>query len=175
MSDKNLDEIIGRHLVLKSKSTGKVASRPDQAQKALQLEAKRLSGIRAGGGITNLLLPKTEEEIVKLEAIDQTYKVEVVKARKIKCSADRVRATDALMNDQLMAELAVLYGQTIEDPTQPRKISVKKFLEWLRREMLIKKSPAYLAIRRLAPILLDVELSARWWGDAISARRKVQS
>ncbi len=175
MRDKDLDELIGKHLVLKSKSTGKVAARPDRAQKALQLEAKRLTESGAGGGITGLLLPKTEDEIVKLEAINRTYEVGVVKARKITRSSDRVRVTVALMNDQLMAELAVLYGQTIEHPTSARKISAQAFLQWLRREMLSKKGPAYLAVRKLAPILLNVERSDRWWGDAISARRKVQS
>ena len=61
--------MMGQRLVLRSKSTGKIASRKDQGQKALAIEAQRLTNEGFSGGITSLLLPKSAKEKAEINAI----------------------------------------------------------------------------------------------------------
>jgi hypothetical protein len=53
--------------------------------------------------------------------------------------------------------------------------SVKAFTRWLKKELKDTKSIAYKTARKLAPVLVEVERSDRWWEFAFAERRKTQS
>ena len=74
--------MIGQRLVLRNKSTGKIASRKDQGQKALVIEAQRLTKQGLSAGITSLLLPQTPKEIAEIGAIAAIYDIDKVKTRR---------------------------------------------------------------------------------------------
>ena len=167
----------GVRFVLKSKSTGKIASRKDQGAKALTLEAQRLTNEGSGGGIPSLLLPKSTKEKAELATIDEIYKVSRVKTRESEKNgkSNKAALAEALKDDDLIARLAVLYGKSIEKSQAPNLTSAKAISRWLKRELGCKNSAAYSLVLHKAPILLNVERSDRWWADAFAQRKKTQS
>lgn len=169
--------MMGQRLVLRSKSTGKIASRKDQGQKALILEAQRLTNQGLSGGITSLLLPQSAKEKAKIEAIKEKYKVDKVKTRRGEQSrkSDKATLAKALKDDDLIGKLAVLYGKSIGGSKAPHLTSAKAFSVWLKRELVCKNSAVYSVVLEKAPIFLNVERSDRWWADAFAQRRKTQS
>ena len=168
---------MGQRLVLKSKKTGKIASRKDQGQKALAIEAQRLTNEGLSGGITSLLLPKSAKEKAGIEAIKEKYKVDKVITRRGEQSlkSDKTSLAKALKDDDLIGKLAVLYGNYIGNSEAPHLTSAKAFSRWLKGELAHKKSNVYSIVLNKAPILLEVERGDRWWADAFAQRRKTQS
>lgn len=168
---------MGQRLVLKSKKTGKIASRKDQGQKALAIEAQRLTNEGLSGGITSLLLPKSAKEKAGIEAIKEKYKVDKVITRTGEQSlkSDKTSLAKALKDDDLIGKLAVLYGNYIGNSEAPHLTSAKAFSRWLKGELAHKKSNVYSIVLNKAPILLEVERGDRWWADAFAQRRKTQS
>ena len=168
---------MGQRLVLKSKKTGKIASRKDQGQKALAIEAQRLTNQGLSGGITSLLLPKSAKEKAEIEAIKEKYKVDKVITRMGEQSlkSDKTSLAKALKDDDLIGKLAVLYGNYIGNSEAPHLTSAKAFSRWLKGELAHKKSNVYSIVLNKAPILLEVERGDRWWADAFAQRRKTQS
>jgi len=168
---------MGQRLVLKSKKTGKIASRKDQGQKALAIEAQRLTNQGLSGGITSLLLPKSAKEKAEIEAIKEKYKVDKVITRTGEQSlkSDKTSLAKALKDDDLIGKLAVLYGNYIGNSEAPHLTSAKAFSRWLKGELAHKKSNVYSIVLNKAPILLEVERGDRWWADAFAQRRKTQS
>lgn len=166
-----------QRLVLKSKKTGKIASRKDQGQKALAIEAQRLTNEGLSGGITSLLLPKSAKEKAEIEAIKEKYKVDKVITRTGEQSlkSDKTSLAKALKDDDLIGKLAVLYGNYIGNSEAPHLTSAKAFSRWLKDELAHKKSNVYSIVLNKAPILLEVERGDRWWADAFAQRRKTQS
>lgn len=168
---------MGQRLVLKSKKTGKIASRKDQGQKALAIEAQRLTNEGLSGGITSLLLPKSAKQKAEIEAIKEKYKVDKVITRTGEQSlkSDKTSLAKALKDDDLIGKLAVLYGNYIGNSEAPHLTSAKAFSRWLKGELAHKKSNVYSIVLNKAPILLEVERGDRWWADAFAQRRKTQS
>ena len=168
---------MGQRLVLKSKKTGKIASRKDQGQKALAIEAQRLTNEGLSGGITSLLLPKSAKEKAEIEALKEKYKVDKVITRRGEQSlkSDKTSLAKALKDDDLIGKLAVLYGNYIGNSEAPHLTSAKAFSRWLKGELAHKKSNVYSIVLNKAPILLEVERGDRWWADAFAQRRKTQS
>jgi len=169
--------MIGQRLVLRNKSTGKIASRKDQGQKALVIEAQRLTKQGLSAGITSLLLPQTPKEIAEIGAIAAIYDIDKVKTRRGEQSVKSDKATliKALKNDDLIGNLAVLYGEFIGDSKAPHLTSAKAFSVWLKGQLAHKNSAAYTVVLEKAPLFLNVERSDRWWADALAQRRKTQS
>jgi hypothetical protein len=167
----------GQRLVLRSKSTGKIASRKDQGQKALVLEAQRLTNQGLSGGITSLLLPQSPSEVAEIADIGAIYDVDKVKTRRGKNSikSDKAELAKVLKDDDLVMKLAVLFGNFIGDGKGPHLTSAKAFSRWLKRELARKNSAVYAVVLERAPIFLNVERSDRWWADAFAQRRKTQS
>ena len=60
-----------KHYVLRNKVSGKHASRTDQATLANKIKAKEISDSGRGGGIVDLLAPKTVEEEDELKKVEQ--------------------------------------------------------------------------------------------------------
>lgn len=166
-----------QRLVLRNKASGKIASRKDQRRIALILEAERLAAGGQGGGITSLLLPNSPREKAGLAKIRKIYTVCRVKTRPGSKSrmGDRNTLHSAVNDDFLIAKLAVLFGEHIGDKPGPQMTSVKAFTRWLKKELKNTKSIAYKTALKLAPVLLEVERSDRWWESAFAERRKTQS
>ena len=169
--------MMGQRLVLRSKSTGKIASRKDQDVKALALEAQRLTKEGLGGGIASLLVPKSPKEKAQIAAIDKIYQASRVKTRQFEKNgkSNKAALAEALKDDDLIVRLAVLYDKSIENSQAPNLTSAKAFTRWLKRELVRKNSAAYSVVLHKAPIFLDVERSDRWWADAFAQRKKTQS
>lgn len=181
MTNPDLDPPKNQHLVLKRKTNGKIASRKDQSQKAVQLKAVQLTESGTGGGITSLLLPKSAKEKAKIDVIGEIYEVLPVvvrtgkKANKRGTKTVRQELNSAIENDELMARLAVLYEKQLGHNFGTRRTSGKDISGWIRGELIKRDSPAYRAVQSLASILLEVDRKDRWWADAFARRRKTQS
>jgi len=167
----------GERLVLRSKATGKIASRADQVKKAITLKAVELTTDCKTMGIPNLLLPQSATEKAEIDAISDKYDACTVKVRSGKKSgtSDKKKLQDALKDDDFIGKLAVHFGEFVGDIASPHAISAKAFSRWLKNELSKKNSNVYRMTFEQAPVLLEVERSDRWWADAFSQRRKTQS
>ena len=167
----------GKRLVLISKSSGKIASRKDQAEKAIVLKAVQLSYGAQAGGIPAMLLPRSQKEQDEITSMGAIYDVSVVKTRPGKKSgtSDRKALREALKNDDLICQLAVQFGKYVGNKSLPHSTSKKAFIHWLNVELKDKTSSIYQIVSKQAPVLLEVEPNDRWWADAFAERRKTQS
>ena len=166
-----------QRLVLRHKKSGKIASRKDQAIKALILEAQRLTDGGLGAGITSLLLPTSPQAKAEIDEIREIYTVCLVKPRPGKKSKTTVNKAiqTALADDELIAKLAVMYEEQMGNKPGPHTVSAKAFTHWLKNQLKKTESDAYRTVIKVAPILLEVEYSERWWADNFAERRKTQS
>jgi len=165
-----------QRLVLRHKTSGKIASRKDQATKALILEAKRLNDVGDGAGITALLLPSSPQENAQIKKIEKIYAVSQVSARPGKGNkTTKNKIQTAVANDDLIAKLGVLYEDHLRGKLDPHTISAKAITRWLKKQLKDTGSKAYRTVLQSAPILLEVEYGDRWWADTFAARKKTQS
>ena len=164
-------------LVLKSKATGKIASRADQGKKAITLKAVELTTGCKAMGIPSLLVPQSLRGKAEIAAIGNKYDACFVKVRAGKKSgiSDKKKLQAALKDDDFIGKLAVHFGKFVGDIPTPHAISAKAFSRWLKNELSKKNSNVYRMTFEQAPVLLEVERSDRWWADAFSQRRKTQS
>jgi len=167
----------GEQLVLKSKATGKIASRADQGKKAITLKAVELTTGCTAMGIPSLLLPQSSKEKAEIAAIGNKYAACFVKVRagKKNGSSDKKKLQAALKDDDFIAKLAVHFGMYVGDTPSPHAISAKSFSRWLKNELSNKNSIIYRITLAQAPVFLEIERSNRWWADAFAERRKTQS
>jgi hypothetical protein len=155
------------HLVLRSKVTGKIASRTDQEILAIRLEAVILSAAARCHGILSLLLPRNERERVLLQSASIRYAVVEVKKR---ASAERQRVCSSVeTSHDLTVQLAELYLKSINH--SEHKISVKSFVRWLCRELKKHESEVCKYVFSLNPALAD-RRSPGWWEKRIAKRRQ---
>ena len=167
----------GERLVLKSKATGKIASRADQGKKAITLKAVELTTGCKAMGIPSLLVPQTSKEKAEIAAIGNKYDASFVKVRAGKKSgtSDKKMLLEASKNDNLFAKLAVHFEKFVGDNPKAHALSAKAFSRWLKTELSKKDSTVYLIAIKHAPVLLEVKRNDRWWADAYAKRRKSQS
>ncbi len=167
----------GQRLVLKSKATGKIASRKDQGKKAITLKAVELTTSGKAIGIPSLLVPQSSNEKAEIEAIGNKYDACFVKARtgKKNGTSDKKKLQAALKDDDFIGKLAVHFGKHVGNTPSPHAISAKSFSRWLKDELSNKNSIIYRITFQQAPVFLEIERSNRWWADALSERRKTQS
>lgn len=156
-----------QHLVLRSKVTGKIASRKDQEMIALRLKAIQLSASGRDGGVLSLLLPQTKREATELQRASLRY--DVVEVRK-RSTGERERVREALeKNDALMVGLAELYLRAIKHSAY--KILVSKFAIWVCAELEIHNSDVSKLVFSNCPALADRH-SPSWWEKQIAQRRR---
>lgn len=167
----------GERLVLKSKATGKIASRADQGKKAITLKAVELTTGCKAMGILSLLVPQTSKEKAEIAAIGNKYDACFVKVRAGKKSgtSDKKKLQAALKDDDFIGKLAVHFGMYVGDTPSPHAISAKSFSRWLKNELSNKNSIIYRITFEQAPVFLEIERGNRWWADAFAERRKTQS
>ena len=156
-----------RHLVLRSKKTGKVASRTDQNMIALRLKAIQLTASGRGGGIVSLLLPGSERDKKALEKASLRYEVVEVRMRPNQ-ERQRVRS-EIEENDFLIEALEDLYLKSINQI--PHKILLRDFAKWICTEMANHKSDACQLVFSVCPALPDRQKPS-WWEKQIAQRRK---
>jgi len=167
----------GERLVLRSKATGKIASRVDQGKKAITLKAVELTTDCKATGIPSLLVPQSAKEKAEIAAINDKYDTCMVMVRSGKKSgaSNKKNLKAALKDDDFIGKLAAHFGKFVGNIASPHATSAKAFTRWLKCELSKKNSIIYRITFEQAPVLLEVERSDRWWADAFAHRRKTQS
>lgn len=172
----------GKHYALRGQRGKKrISSLPDQAKLALQMQAAILEISGHGGGITDLLRPKTNAEAIRLNRLAATYDVVSVPIRSGTPSdpPDRVKARRKVADDDLIAQLVTEFDRFVSPSPGPRQTSVQNFVDWLFNSVAAK-GPAFRILATGDRELLD-ETDANhvtpnrnrgWWIDQIGLRRK---
>ena len=156
-------------------------SLPDQAKLALQMQAEILEISGQGGGITDLLRPKTNAEAVRLDRLAATYDVVSVPVRAGAPNAPpaRVEVRSKVAHDDLIAQLGVEFSRSVGTTPGPQQTSVQNFVNWLFKDVAAK-GPALKILAANGRELLDetdknhitLNRSTAWWIDQIGLRRK---
>ena len=177
MTPHGVDPHSVQRLVLKHKTSRKISSRRDQGKLALKLEAHRLNDTGLGGGIVSSLLPATRRGRTEIAALGKIYDAVRVIVRPVgrKKMTDRQATRAALEDNALVVQLAEAYRVSLGKVPGAHTISAKAFFRWLYRQLQDRKSPASIAVRQRAPVLLDRHFGDRWLADALARRRKPQS
>ena len=157
-----------KRYVLQSKATGKQASRADQATLANKLKAIEISRAGHGGGITDLLLPKTSQEEATLQKVEKLYDaVEVT----IRAGGERAQVRAEVEKEHaLIVALAELYFKS-DRCKQCQSVTVKSLTEWICGELKNHQTEVCKLIFRHSPALADRQ-TPDWWQKRIALRRK---
>jgi hypothetical protein len=143
------------------KLNGKVVSDRKLQLRAFAWVADDLAQRGHGGGIVELLRPRTELQLRRLVMDRKKYTLEAVRGRD---GGRRKSLRDqALSPDLLLALLAVC-------PAQPGW-KRRQFVEWLVREMRNVTSDARGVIAAHAPDLLMTMRSYAWWYRLLGTRK----
>lgn len=158
------DEIIpGRVWTLKK--NGKVVFGTDVHRRALACRAAMLHEQGLGGGITSLLLPRTEKERTRLDRDRRQYQLAVVTARN---TGERGKARDP---ELIAAFLAAAIAQKHNNLNPAWK--VQDVLGWIVKELKNRESPIYKLALKQYSIVLEKEPSLRWWQRRVAELRKM--
>lgn len=155
-----------KHLVLTGPE-GEQPGRPDHKDIALQFLAIKKTRAGFGGGIVNLLIPKTTKQWKTVEKLrSRGYFYKAVNAR----PSIREEVRNAAVNDGLITELAYLF--VIENQNSRRAMSapVREFAVWIVKK-IGERDPNIVQLFRSQPELLN-RLSVDWWKLRISCVRK---
>lgn len=156
-----------KHYVLRSRRTGKIASRTGQLKLINRLQARQLTRSGRGGGIVELLLPKTAKETKALNDDDLTY--EVAKVRK-RTSGERTKVRSVAESDEFILSLLKIYVQSAGH--DERKLNtVKVFVRWICDELQNHDSLVCRLVCKHSPALADRQ-KPDWWERRIAVRRK---
>jgi hypothetical protein len=157
-----------KHYVLQSKATGKQASRADQAMLANKLKAREISTAGQGGGIADLLLPRTPKEKAALQKVEKLYDVVQVTKR---AGGERAQAREEVEKEHfLIVALAELYSKS-GGHGQHQRETVKNLTEWICGELKNYRTEVCKLIFRHSPALADRQ-TPDWWQKRIALRRK---
>lgn len=172
----------GKHYALRSKAGRKrISSLPDQAKLALQMQAAILEISGQGGGITDLLRPKTNAEAVRLNRLAATYEVVSLPIRSGTPNdpPERVKARNTVAGDELIAQLAAEFGRSVGTTARPHEISVQNFVNWLFKNVAAKGCTLGILAAHGRTLLDETDKdnvtlrhSQAWWIDQIGLRRK---
>jgi hypothetical protein len=151
---------------------GKRAGRKDQYKIALQLKAVELTKKGEGGGIITGLLPiSPREKRVLRNLISRGYKVKEISKR----TSFRKDVREAILNDRLVAPLAVLYEQERGNSRLAMSAVIRDFSHWVCQKLLDTKSNQIKRIVGLAhPELLNMT-RPDWWKKQLNQRVKRKS
>ena len=157
-----------KHYALRNKVSGKHASRTDQATLANKIKAREISNFGRGGGIVDLLAPKTVEEEDELRKVEQFYEVVEVSKRKAFERAEVKKAVE--QENRLMVLLAERYLSSNKYATH-KSISIKTFTRWICDELKDHNSQVCRLVLKHYPALSERQ-KPDWWERRIAARRK---
>jgi hypothetical protein len=149
--------------------TGKQAGRKDQHQIALQLVAIELTKKGEGGGIIDGLLPRSAREKRVLKGlVSRGYKVKKVKKR----ITFRKDVRDAVLNDVMIAQLAVRYESARGHSRRAMSAVIQDFSNWVCEKLSDPKSNQIKQIVGAAhPELLNMT-RPDWWKKQLNQRVK---
>jgi hypothetical protein len=157
-----------KHYALRNKVSGKHASRTDQATLANKIKAKEISDSGRGGGIVDLLAPKTVEEEDELKKVEQFYEVVEVSKRK---AFERAEVKKVVEEDnRFMVLLAESYLSSKRYSTH-KSTSIKTFTRWICDELKDHNSQVCRLVLKHYPALYERQ-KPDWWERRIAARRK---
>ena len=157
-----------KRYVLQSKASGKQASRADQAALANRLKAKEISKAGYGGGISDLLLPRTPKEKATLQNVENLYDAVEVTMR---AGGERAEAREEVEKEHaLIVALAELYFRSARY-TRHQSVTIKSFTCWICDELLNHRTEACKLIFKHSPALADRQ-NPDWWQKRIALRRK---
>lgn len=140
---------------------GTVVSDRKVQLRALRWVADDLTQQGLGGGIVDLLLPKSAEQWRQLARDRNRYTLERVRKRNGgRRKALRAQAVSPLLLVQLIALC----------PAQP-KWKKKQFVEWLVGEIEIRDSAVRTLIASQAPDLLMAKRGSGWWYRLLGAKK----
>jgi hypothetical protein len=171
-----------KHFALRSKHGKKrIASLPDQGELALQIKAAILEILGQRGGIADTFLPKTETERTRLNRIAENYDLVLVPSRSgtSKNLPERDVVRKNLVNDDLIARLAVEFSRSIGETPGPQQVSVKNFVNWIFADVAAKGKALRILTANGRELVDDTDESQitlnrgpEWWRDQIGLRRK---
>lgn len=149
--------------------TGKQAGRKDQHKIALQLVAIELTKKGEGGGIIDGLLPRSAREKRVLKGlVSRGYKVKKVKKR----ITFRKDVRDAVLNDVMIAQLAVRYESARGHSRRAMSAVIQDFSNWVCEKLSDPKSNQIKQIVGAAhPELLNMT-RPDWWKKQLNQRVK---
>lgn len=137
---------------------GKQAGRRDQKDIALQFAAIKKTRAGFGGGIINLLLPKTIKQWQTVERLQSKgYFFKEVNTR----SSIREHVRDAAINDHLYA--ALVYAFLDEKGNSPRamRAPVRELTAWITKKIR-EQDPIIVQLFKSQPELLN-RFKVDWW------------
>jgi len=159
-------------LVVKRKDNGKQVSKLKEIDNKLIANTLHQNG--RGGGIVDLLLPKTSEEQQKLEEYEKKFNVTEVKTR----DTQNQLLKNYFNNDVLIIQLGIWWDRhykialTFEDMGLELSNAQDKIIN--SRKTNEKLSDLKNILRRFAPELQRVHREARWWEDQITKNVKTR-
>jgi hypothetical protein len=162
----------GTRLVVKRKDNGKQVSKLKEIDNKLIANTLHQNG--RGGGIVDLLLPKTSEDQRKLEEYEKKFSVTEVKVR----NTQNQLLNNYFKNDTLVIQLGIWWDKhykialTIEDLGLELSNAQDKIIN--SRKINPKLSDLKNILRRFAPELQRVHREARWWEDRITKNVKTR-
>ncbi|MCE2831311.1 MAG: hypothetical protein LW709_04460 [Oxalobacteraceae bacterium] len=152
--------------------SGKQAGRKDQHKIALQLVAIELTKNGEGGGIIDGLLPRSAREKRVLKGlVSRGYKVKKVKKR----ITFRKDVRDAVLNDVLVAQLAVRYELVRGYSRRAMSAVNQDFSNWICGQLTDPKPNEIRGIvGAVHPELLNMT-RPDWWKKQLNQRVKRKS
>jgi hypothetical protein len=137
---------------------GKQAGRQDQKNIALQFAAIKMTRDRFGGGIINLLLPKTKKQWETIEKLQSRgYSFEEVTTR----SSIREQVRDAAINDRLYIALGCEFLIEKRNSQRAASAPVREFTAWITKKIK-EQDPSIVRLFTSQPELLN-RRKAGWW------------
>jgi len=158
------------HFVLVNKKTGKQASIKGHHNLANRLFALTLHSTGRGGGITTLLLPRTVPDQQNIRKLMATYEVKQVVTRTTK--ATKI-ARNAVMDDDLMACLAVMFEHAHRGKPRRLNAPVREFSSWVSAQLDNGTSEVSKLTGGRYPELASRKAS--WWEKQISRRKNTNN
>jgi hypothetical protein len=152
-----------RHVV-KSRANNKQVSRIKKSH--TQMVAAHLTATGMGGGIIDLALPKSAQEVSEMLNAMEKFKVATVTTR----HTDNPSISAALKNEALWVALS---EWLISSRTYPEKLSIEEIAEIFCFGQGHKGTQSFQAVlSQHAQVLIDNPRSASWWEEQIRAKRK---
>jgi hypothetical protein len=157
--------MLDKHYVLVG-ANDKQASRRDQWRLALQMQAEKEAAAGRGGGLVDLLLPRTPQEAKELARARKKYRLKSVKRRSPR---ERKSARDLVVfDDELMDNLVLLYVRERGHLSSAQ--TLERFTDWICINLRNSHSEAVQLLKDSQLVLTERQPS--WWRKQIAERRK---
>jgi hypothetical protein len=162
----------GRERYVLIGESGKQASRTDQSEMALLLEALHLKQQGSGGGVINVLLTASTVSSMKISRLDGNYTTKLVKSRgKGEEQSVTQECRQAVADSDFIAKLAVLFEHKASTSQRVRSAIIREFSKWISIELKDPNSQAYKLIESIYPCLTQAQRKSSWWEKQIASRK----